>query len=199
MKQHGFARNLPFSVERREASSVTLSLGATDETLARFPFDFRVHLTISLAGPELRIAQRYRNLGRARMPLHVGFHPYFLVPEAEKMGSTIETDATRAFDNVQKREVSFAGFDFSRPEVDLHLSDHTRSRSALGRPGGPSVVIEGSAEFTHWVIWALAGKDFICVEPWTAPANALNSGERLLWVDPGKERTLSLAIRVTDR
>src|SRR3954447_18304010 len=51
MKQHGFARNMPFAVERRDARSVTLSLAATDETRARFPFEFRVELTISLAGP----------------------------------------------------------------------------------------------------------------------------------------------------
>jgi galactose mutarotase-like enzyme len=195
MKQHGFARNLPFAVERRDARSVTLSLGATDETRARFPFEFRVELTISLAGSELQIAQRYQNLGAERMPLHVGFHPYFFVPDAEKPRVTIETHATRAFDNVQKRDVPFAGFDFSLPEVDIHLHDHGGSRSSLRRPGAPTVEIEGSAEFTQWVIWALAGKDFICVEPWTEPSNALNSGERLLWVEPHKERTLSLSIR----
>ena len=198
LKQHGFARNLPFTVEHRDARSVVLSLGASAETGARFPFEFRVELTISLAGPELRIAQRYQNLGAERMPLHAGFHPYFFVPDDDKRRAIIETPATRAFDNVQKREVPFTGFDFSQPEVDIHLHDHGSSRCSLRRPGAPTVEIEGSAEFGHWVIWALAGKDFICVEPWTAPANALNSGESLLWVEPGEERTLSLAIRLTE-
>jgi hypothetical protein len=45
-----------------------------------------------------------------------------------------------------------------------------RLLSALRRPGAPTVEIEGSDEFAQWVIWALAGKDFICVEPWTALA-----------------------------
>jgi galactose mutarotase-like enzyme len=196
MKQHGFARNLPFTVEERDADSLTLSLGASDETRARFPFEFRVELTISLAETELKIAQRYQNLGDGRMPLHVGFHPYFFVPDADKPRVAVETHATRAFDNVQKRDVEFTGFDFSCSEVDLHLHDHGASRSSLRRPGAPTVEIEGSPEFTHWVVWALAAKDFICVEPWTAPANALNSGERLLWVEPAKERSLSVAIRV---
>jgi galactose mutarotase-like enzyme len=195
MKQHGFARNLPFAVERRDARSVTLSLAASDETRARFPFEFRIELTISVAGRELRIAQRYQNLGAERMPLHVGFHPYFFVPDAEKPRVAIATHATRAFDNVQKRDVPFTGFDFTRPEVDLHLDDHGGSSSSLRRPGAPTVEIEGSAEFGHWVIWALAGKDFICVEPWTGPRNALNSGEQLLWVAPAGERNLTLAIR----
>jgi galactose mutarotase-like enzyme len=196
MKQHGFARNLPFTVEQRDARAVTLALAANDETRARFPFEFRVELTISLSARELRIAQRYQNLGAERMPLHAGFHPYFFVPDAEKTRVTVATHATRAFDNVQKRDVPFAGFDFTRPEVDLHLADHGGSTSALTRPGAPTIEIEGSAEFGHWVVWAIAGKDFICVEPWTAPANALNSGEHLLWVEPAGERNLSLAIRV---
>jgi galactose mutarotase-like enzyme len=40
------------------------------------------------------------------------------------------------------------------------------------------------------VIWTLPGKDFVCLEPWTAPANALNSGESLLIVPPGAHRDL---------
>jgi galactose mutarotase-like enzyme len=200
MKQHGFARNMPFAVTRRETHSVTLSLGANDESRARFPFEFRIELTISVSGSvsgsELCIAQRYQNLGAERMPLHVGFHPYFFIPDAEKRRVTIETHATRAFDNAQKRAVPFAGFDFTRPEVDLHLDDHGGSRASLRRPGVPTVEVEGSPEFGHWVVWALAGKDFICVEPWTAPRNALNSGEQLLWVEPAADRSLTLSIRL---
>jgi galactose mutarotase-like enzyme len=195
MKQHGFARNLPFEVERRDACSVTLSLRASDETRARFPFEFAIELTIALSGRELRIEQRYQNHGTERMPLHVGFHPYFFVPDAEKSGVIVETHATRAFDNVLKRDVPFDGFDFTQPEVDLHLFDHGSSRSSLRRPGVPTIEIEGSAEFGHWVMWTLAAKDFICVEPWTAPGNALNSGNDLLWVAPGDERRLTLSIR----
>ena len=29
------------------------------------------------------------------------------------------------------------------------------------------------------VVWAVAGKDYICLEPWTAPGNALNTREHL--------------------
>src|SRR5690348_15690583 len=50
MKQHGFARNLPFAVDACNARSVTLSLAASDETRARFRFEFRVELTISASG-----------------------------------------------------------------------------------------------------------------------------------------------------
>jgi galactose mutarotase-like enzyme len=40
----------------------------------------------------------------------------------------------------------------------------------------------------------LAGKDFVCLEPWTAPGNALNTGERLFTLRPGEQRECSLEL-----
>lgn len=62
------------------------------------------------------------------------------------------------------------------------------------RPGAPTIAIEGSPEMTRWVVWTLAGRDFVCVEPWTAPADALNTGQGLLWIAPGEARRLWLRI-----
>ena len=101
--------------------------------------------------------------------------------------------ATRAFDNVQKREVDYR-LDLTGDEVDLRLLDHGTARSALVGPKG-RVMIEGSPEFTHWVIWSLPGRDFVCLEPWTSPPDALNSGDGLLWLEPGETRTLTLTMQ----
>jgi galactose mutarotase-like enzyme len=43
-----------------------------------------------------------------------------------------------------------------------------------------------SDDFAYWVVWTLKVKGFVCVEPWTSPGNALNSGERLLRVGVGE-------------
>ena len=51
--------------------------------------------------------------------------------------------------------------------------------AGIPRPGQTPVVLEGSPEMTRWVIWTLAGKDFVCLEPWTCPGDALNTGDRL--------------------
>jgi galactose mutarotase-like enzyme len=196
MKQHGFARDLPWEAVSAEPSRATLALESSAETHARFPFDFRLLFTYELDGPELRIRQRYENRSGEEMPLHAGFHPYFLVPDAEKAGTAITTRATRAFDNVTKTVVPFTGFDLTRPEVDLHLLDHGVPESTLTRPrGAGGVEITASPEFGHWVVWTLAGKDFVCVEPWTAPGDALNTGERLLFLAPGEARELVVSFR----
>ena len=87
-------------------------------------------------------------------------------------------------------------FGYAKSEVDLHLLDHGSTRSALVRPGGTRIVVEGSPEMKQWVVWTLAGKDFVCVEPWTAPADALATRRGLLYVDPGEARTIGMLIRL---
>jgi galactose mutarotase-like enzyme len=186
MKQHGFARELPWVVEsqaREGAASVVLRLDASEHTRASYPFDFRATLTFTLRGHRLHIEQRIENRGDAPMPFAIGFHPYFRVED--KAGARIPTSAKRAFDNVSKQTGPFAGFDLTRPEVDVALLDHPAHALPLQLSDGTQVVLRASEDFGTWVVWTLAGKDFVCVEPWTASGNALNGGEHLLVVPPG--------------
>lgn len=194
LKQHGFARNLAWQVVRADASAATLVLRADDTTRAQYPWDFTVEQTIGLRGRALWLHQHVTNLGATPMPFGFGFHPYFFVPDADKAATRIDSDATRAFDNVAKRDVELDGpIDLTRPEVDLHLLDHGRPESALLAPAGP-VALRASNEYRHWVVWTLAGKDFVCVEPWTCPGNALNTGDRVITLAPGELRAMWIEI-----
>ncbi|XXX79472.1 galactose mutarotase [Sorangium sp. So ce134] len=200
MRQHGFARALPWSLDDRGAAApggayARLALRSSEATRAQYPWDFRAELTYTLRGRSLRIDVRVTNEtgeGAPPMPFGVGFHPYFAVSQADKPRASIETRATRAFDNTTKQEVPFSGFDLTRPEVDLHLLDHGSTESALSieGPRAARIAVRGSPEFTHWVVWTLQGKDFVCLEPWTCPGNALNTGERLIHLPPRQTRAL---------
>lgn len=187
MKQHGFARNLGWAVTEQETedrASVTLILTSSDATKALFPAEFRFELTYTLRGTCLHIAQRIENTGDDPMRFGVGFHPYFQVDD--KASARIDTAATRAFDNVTKKEIPFTGFDLTSREVDLHLLDHGATSSALTWGDGARLAINASPEFTHWVVWTLEGRPFVCVEPWTCPGNALNTGDRLITLSSGE-------------
>lgn len=191
MKQHGFARNLAWKVTRRGtegAASAVLRLTSNAVTQASFPWDFNVEYTYILRGPVVRIEQRFENTGNDPMPFGAGFHPYFHVKQADKKAARVGTTATRAFDNVTKQTVALA-IDLATKETDLHLQDHGAKPCTLEWASG-SIAVRGSEEFTHWVVWSVDGKDFVCIEPWTCPGNALNTGDRLLILPPGETRTL---------
>jgi galactose mutarotase-like enzyme len=193
MKQHGFARNLAWQVTQASTGSATLDLVANDETLAQYPWDFALSQTIRVSGRSLRLEHVVTNRSDTPMPFGLGFHPYFYVPDTSKRETSIATRATRAFDNVSKQSIQLNGIDLTRKEVDLHLLDHGSTTGELRSPLG-TVQLLGSAEYTHWVVWTLAGRDFVCLEPWTCPGNALNDDDRLLLLAPGASRSLALEI-----
>ena len=195
MKQHGFARQERWSVVAQTDAAVTLELLANDATRAQFPWDFALHLRYALAGGTLTVATTVENRSATDLPFALGFHPYFHVPDADKARCRILTDATRAFDNVTKTMIDVVSpLDLARKEVDLHLANHTPHEATLERASGDRIVVAGDAAFGRWVVWTLASKDFVCLEPWTAAANALNTGEDLMTVAAGASRTHTMSI-----
>ena len=200
MKQHGFARNLPWEVVGTGtdgAASATLRLVSNEATKAQYPWDFIAEYTYSLAGAKMRVTQRFTNTGALAMPFGAGFHPYFHVKQSEKANARVNTTAKRAFDNVKKSEIELKGaIDLTLKEVDLHLLDHGALPCTLATGSG-AVTLRGSAEFSHWVVWTVQHKDFVCVEPWTCPGDALNTGDRLLSLAPGETRELWVEIEAT--
>jgi galactose mutarotase-like enzyme len=196
MKQHGFARQRAWSVKSKSTKEIILELVSNDATRAMYPWDFVASIRYALRGAKLTIATTIANRSSDPMPFALGFHPYFFVADGDKARARVPTRATRAWDNVTKTKVDVAGpIDLTRKEVDLHLFDHGSARATLER-GADTVVLSGDPEIRRWVIWTLAGKDFVCLEPWTAPADALNTGEDLLVLDPGAERTVTFTIEL---
>jgi galactose mutarotase-like enzyme len=182
MKQHGFARNLAWSVAARDESQATLSLTSNETTLAAYPWRFTARITFMLTTDALELQFDIANDDTTPMPFALGLHPYFLVDD--KARARIPTRASRAFDNVAKQIVPFRDFDFTQGEVDIHLLDHDLSGAQL-ELADRTIRIDCSPELKRWVIWTLPGKQFICLEPWTAPGNALNTGQDLIELAPG--------------
>ena len=85
----------------------------------------------------------------------MGFHPYFLVPAAERR----RRGSHHGHPGVGQREE--AGVALKTIALDGVRSTCTRGpRPQRGEPG--SRVVVDREEFGHWVIWTLPGKDFVC-------------------------------------
>lgn len=196
MGQHGFARNMAWDVSEKTDDAVALRLVPSDATRAVYPWDFAASYTYRLNGPTLRIEQRFENYSEKPMPFGAGFHPYFEVKQSDKAHVRVPTQAKRAFDNTTKKEIDLGAIDLTAKEVDLHLIGHGGPAAALELRDG-RVDVRCSPEFKRWVVWTLEGKDFVCLEPWTAPGNALNSGTDLLFAPRGEVVSLWTEIAFT--
>ena len=197
MKQHGFARNLPWKVDAESASddaSVTLVLRDDEQTRAQYPFSFAVSFTYRLREGALRIEQRFENTGDVPMPIQPGVHPYFALPDERKREARMFTDATRAWDNKAQQPTTIrGGIDLVGDEIDLHLLDHRPREARLQRPGMRNVTLRFGDDQKVLVVWTLRGRDFVCVEPWSRAANALNEGNGIV-VPPHAAHTTLLII-----
>ncbi len=191
LKQHGFARDAAWQVIGNSESSVTIELTASDRTLNSYPFDFRVQITYTLVQNRLEILQNITNLSQEIMPFAIGFHPYFLV--RNKSSVSLDIPAKTMWNNVRQVEEEYSGsLDFDQPEIDnaLMLDDHTNSvvmQSDQGR-----LTVSFDPQYKVFVIWTIKGKDYICLEPWTAGRNAMNTGINLLHLPPQATQSLKV-------
>jgi galactose mutarotase-like enzyme len=197
MKQHGFARNLPWTLvdqSTHDGASVTLALESSTVTLAEYPFPFALRFTYRLRDGELALEQRFENRGATAMPAHPGLHPYFYVRDTAKAGARVDTDATRARDNRTGQEGPVAlPIELANREVDLFLLDHKPRGTTLHRPGMPAVHLRFGDDQAVLVVWTLPGKDFVCVEPWRSKPGGLTDGSAPR-IPPGASATTTFTI-----
>jgi galactose mutarotase-like enzyme len=188
LKQHGFARELPWQVTAQNTdgkASITVTLESNQKTKEVYPFDFQLAFTYELQGDTLAVKQEYHNLSSTPMPFSAGFHPYFLC--GEKTQLEVEIPAQNYQDNKTKQIHPFNGsFDFDQDEIDFAFGQLTsKSTSVVDRSRSMKLVIDYD-DFSTWLVfWTVKGKDFYCLEPWSATRNSLNTGENLTVLAPG--------------
>ncbi len=187
LKQHGFARDLPWEVVDQKTDgelSFTIGLSSNAQTRENYPFEFRLEFTYALKGQTLSIDQRITNLSDEAMPFSIGFHPYFLALEKHQL--RFEIPANEALDQrTQDRYPFFNTFDFAQDEIDWAFLDvHRQVSNVMDLSRHTRITLTAADEFPLLVFWTVKGKDFYCLEPWSAPRNALNTGDRLLSIEP---------------
>lgn len=198
LKQHGFARDLPWQVTDRvtqDAVALTLQLNSSEQTLPMYPFEFQLSFTYRLQGNSLELQQRYTNLSNHPMPFSTGLHPYFQVGDKSQLRFEIPADQ---FQNQQDQTVHpFKGqFDFDLDEIDVAfqpLSSGEAAATDLGR--NLSLRVEYDDTYSTLVFWTVKGKNYYCLEPWSAGRNALNTGQNLIHLPP--QESLNTLVRFT--
>ena len=195
LKQHGFARNLAWEVGEQvtqDNASIKLILKSSEQTKAVYPFEFEVIFTYQLHGNTLTIIQDIKNLSSEQMPFSVGFHTYFLAPDKSQL--EIEIPSQEFKEKGSEEVQSFDGkFDFNRDEIDVAFKQlSAKSASVTDKARNLKMTLEYDEIFSTLVFWTLKGKDFNCLEPWSGPRNAINTGENLTILEPGATKSVRI-------
>ena len=81
MGQHGFARDMEFSLISKTESDIYFELVSNEETFKKYPFNFTLGLGYQLSGNELKVIWKVFNTSTDKV-LHfsIGAHPAFNCP-----------------------------------------------------------------------------------------------------------------------
>lgn len=189
-----------------EASTERLVAGLdwrAPELLAIFPFPHRLELALTLGSDGLVFETTIVAGVDGPVPVSFGFHPYVGLPEVRRVDWRLELPAMRRL-VLDVRGIptgaqqQFAGWD--GPLDGVEFDDGfalTGGRASFAIAGGSRrVTIELVEGFPNAQVFAPHDKDFVALEPMTAPTDALVRGGNLREVAPGQSFRAVFRIRV---
>jgi aldose 1-epimerase len=165
---------------------------ASDERLAVFPFPHRVEMNIVLRFDTLSVETILRADESSAVPVSFGFHPYVRLPGLPRGEWQVNLPAmTRLL--LDERSIP-TGEEAPVPAFDAKLGDRAFDDgfslldahalfSIVGN--GRRITVEFVEGYPYAQVFAPRDKDYIAIEPMTAPANALVSGRGLRLIEPG--------------
>jgi galactose mutarotase-like enzyme len=200
LRQHGFARDLPWSLEPlADGQGVALTLVDDDVTQAVFPFAFSLRLELRLAPGTLAIEACVSHTGPPQappMPFSLGFHPYFLVSDPAAV--QLEGLQERCFDHLSQAEASTAT-QLARLGAGVDLLSRSASGAVTLRDpaAATTLTLEITPPLDRVVVWTDPPRPMVCLEPWSGPRGALLSGDGRLQLQGGESLQLACRYRAT--
>ena len=183
--QHGFARLMEHEFVDQTADPIVLELCSCPETLAKFPYEFRLVSTFTLEGDTVHHTLTVENLDSDVLPFGIGYHPAFTVPFDDQH---VATDYELRFSEmespiclnclptglVQKdhyflpANITSLAIDEELFANDSHCMTNLRSAAiGLYEKGTGRGVVCDISQFPYTLIWSKPGMPkFVCIEPW---------------------------------
>lgn len=191
LRQHGFARDMEFAVmENIPENEAWFVLEANDETMMKYPRNFRLEIGYSLIGERVTVMWRVVNNDALRMSFQIGAHPAFNYPDfssADPIHAYFTTDGGKILYSQIIAEKGCIGDETMEVKADsdglVPVTGATYSRGALifadnqvhrvsmlSKDKRPYVTLMFSAPLVG--LWSPSGQaPFMCIEPWWGRAD----------------------------
>jgi aldose 1-epimerase len=168
--------------------------------MANWPFAHSYEMTHRLSNGTLEIITTIQNRSSERMPVSIGYHPYFQLPGVKRDDSSVHLPVGRHVET-DGRMVPIGEFKPVAFPAELKLSEHQFDDGFTDLQPNPVFRFQGEGKkievafgpkYPVAVVYAPPGKDFVCFEPMTAITNGVNLAAEgrypeLQWVEAGGE------------
>ena len=197
--QHGFARDMEFGLKELEADEVWFHLEETEETLAKYPFPFRLQAGYLTGANVLYVKWIVINPSEDKdLYFSIGAHPAFAIPQLAGHALRLYDQEGKPIEQFENRIFGTGGCVTNRTEIMktpdgyLPLSESLFDNDALvlenrqvskidllepipGSTDGslrPLLTVEFDAPVVG--IWSPPHKNapFVCIEPWNGRCDA---------------------------
>ena len=184
MTQHGFARDMDFTLLSQTDDEIWFELRSTEETLEKFPYAFILKLGYRIEGNKTEVLWQVENPGTEVLHFSIGGHPAFncpIEPDTKQdecfvdFGNVDEVVSTRISENgLATNFMDVYGLTAGKLPLRDNLFEHDAlviendqtNTAALCRKDG-SRYVTVTMEAPLFGIWS-PGKQtpFVCIEPW---------------------------------
>ena len=192
---HGLVRDIPWAYDTPVASAGEVGFTCRMEfapgspIYGYFPIEHTLELTYRLDGEGLEVSYRLINRDSEPLPYGFGLHPYWNIPGSrENVYLTVPNDSTMdlgvgglipggGLAAVEGTHLDLrTATPLSAVEMDdvFFPADPAAPATIEWRDWGVKLTLTHSPEFTHLIVYAPPGEDFVCVENMTASPDAHN-------------------------
>ena len=219
--RHGLARNYEHDLIARGDDSLTYELVSSDDTRAKYPYDFCLRMTYRIVDDALEQEFYVENTGDVTLPFVVGGHPAFNVPAPgddadfsayclrfakawSYTSPTISTetglldwqDRFKLLDDSDTLPLTHELFDVDT----LTFEDVPERTVTLVGPAGHGMRVDFDG-FDYLGVWSAPNAPFVALEPWCGTATRTDEDDvfehkrNMQYADPGETKTFSFTIK----
>jgi aldose 1-epimerase len=157
------------------------------DLMTQFPFAHVVKTTFRLKQGALEVQTEVENLTHEKLPISLGYHPYFTLPGVPRDQWVVHLPAKthyklsdRVLPTGETEANPFANeFGVKGKSVDDVFGDLQRDQDGFARfsvtGGDLGLMVEYGPEYPIAVVYSPEDKDFICFEPMSGVTNAFNA------------------------
>ncbi len=194
MSQHGFARDMDFSLVSQSEDELLFELKESEETLAKYPFAFVLRLGYRLSAEGVEVIWEVDNPTDSDIFFSIGGHPAFncdldsyslkfmkegRICDEALLVNIIEGDGSGCLSDRTKELELDGGVLRMKSELfdedALIIEDRQADAVTLLDPEGKEVLTV-AFDAPLFGIWSPAGKHapFVCIEPWYGRCDRVN-------------------------